>query len=155
VAQNAQAGAQYNQAVAQAKASKSQLDQSLAQATQAKASVDVAAVNLERTIIRAPIDGVVTERGANVGLNADQATKLFTVVDLSTVWVVANLYEKDFPRVRVGNEAAITTSARPDLARAVASATSIPRLAPTRTAKVRIEVQIQVANSGSISRMSW
>ena len=66
------------------------------------------------TTVPAPIDGVVTERGANVGLNVDTATKLFTVVDLSTVWVVADLYEKDFSRVRVGSEAAITTSARPD-----------------------------------------
>ena len=56
------------------------------------------------TIVPAPIDGVVTERGANVGLNVDTATKLFTVVDLSTVWVVADMYEKDFSRVRVGSE---------------------------------------------------
>ncbi len=67
------------------------------------------------TTVPAPIDGVVTERGANVGLNVETATKLFTVVDLSTVWVVADLYEKDFSRVRVGTEAAITTSARPDV----------------------------------------
>ena len=57
----------------------------------------------------APIDGVVTERAANVGLNVDTAAKLFTVVDLSTVWVVADLYEKDFSRVRVGSEARVTT----------------------------------------------
>ena len=41
----------------------------------------------------APIDGVVTERLANVGLNVDQATKLFTIVDLSSVWVVATVRE--------------------------------------------------------------
>jgi membrane fusion protein, heavy metal efflux system len=91
--------------------------------------------------VPAPIDGVVTERGANVGLNADQATKLFTVVDLSTVWVVANLYEKDFPRVRVGTEAAITTSARPDLTLRGRVSYIDPQVsADTRTAKVRIEV---------------
>ena len=45
------------------------------------------------TNVPAPIAGVVTERLANVGLNVDQATKLFTVVDLSSVWVVANLFE--------------------------------------------------------------
>ena len=67
------------------------------------------------TTVPAPIDGVVTERGANVGLNVDTATKLFTVVDLSTVWVVADVYEKDFSQVRVGSEVAITTSARPGL----------------------------------------
>jgi len=98
--------------------------------------------NVSATIsVPAPIDGVVTERGANVGLNADQATKLFTVLDLSTVWVVANLYEKDFPRVRVGNEAAITTSARPDLTLRGRVSYIDPQVsADTRTAKVRIEV---------------
>jgi membrane fusion protein, heavy metal efflux system len=93
------------------------------------------------TAVPAPIDGVVTERGANVGLNVDPATKLFTVVDLSAVWVVANLYEKDFPRVRVGSEAAITTSARPDsMLRGRVSYIDPQVSADTRTAKVRIEV---------------
>ena len=93
------------------------------------------------TNVPAPIDGVVTERGANVGLNVDPATKLFTVVDLSTVWVVANLYEKDFSRVRVGSEAAITTSARPDLTLRGRVSYIDPQVnADTRTAKVRIEV---------------
>ena len=93
------------------------------------------------TTVPAPIDGVVTERGANVGLNVDTATKLFTVVDLSTVWVVADLYEKDFPRVQVGTEAAITTSARPDLTvRGRVSYVHPQVSADTRTAKVRIEV---------------
>ena len=98
--------------------------------------------NVGATIsVPAPIDGVVTERGANVGLNADQATKLFAVVDLSTVWVVANLYEKDFPRVRVGTEAAITTSARPDLTLRGRVSYIDPQVSTdTRTAKVRIEV---------------
>ena len=93
------------------------------------------------TSVRAPIDGVVTERGANVGLNVDTATKLFTVVDLSTVWVVANLYEKDFSRVRVGSETALTTSASPDgTLRGRVSYIDPQVSADTRTAKVRIEV---------------
>ena len=93
------------------------------------------------TTVPAPIDGVVTERGANVGLNVDPATKLFTVVDLSTVWVVANLYEKDFSRIRIGSEAAITTSARPDVTvRGRVSYIDPQVSADTRTAKVRIEV---------------
>ena len=93
------------------------------------------------TNVPAPIDGVVTERGANVGLNVDAATKLFTVVDLSTVWVVADLYEKDFSRVRVGSEAAITTSARPDVTLRGRVSYIDPQVsADTRTAKVRIEV---------------
>jgi membrane fusion protein, heavy metal efflux system len=91
--------------------------------------------------VPAPIDGVVTERGANVGLNVDPATKLFTVVDLSTVWVVADLYEKDFSRLRVGSEAAITTSARPDLTLRGRVSYIDPQVSTdTRTAKVRVEV---------------
>jgi cobalt-zinc-cadmium efflux system membrane fusion protein len=91
--------------------------------------------------VPAPIDGIVTERGANVGLNVDTATKLFTVVDLSTVWVVADLYEKDFSRVRVGSETELTTSARPDVALRGRVSYIDPQVsADTRTAKVRIEV---------------
>jgi membrane fusion protein, heavy metal efflux system len=93
------------------------------------------------TNVPAPIDGVVTERGANVGLNVDTATKLFTVVDLSSVWVVADLYEKDFSRVRVGTEATITTSGRPELTLRGRVSYIDPHVsADTRTAKVRIEV---------------
>ena len=39
--------------------------------------------------MRAPLAGVVTRRTANAGLNIDPATPLFTIVDLSTVWVIA------------------------------------------------------------------
>jgi cobalt-zinc-cadmium efflux system membrane fusion protein len=100
--------------------------------------------------VPAPIDGVVTEREANVGLNVDTATKLFTVVDLSTVWVVADLYERDLSRVRVGTEAAITTSARPELTlRGHVSYVDPQVSAETRTAKVRIEV----ANTGGELRL--
>ena len=93
------------------------------------------------TNVPAPIAGVVTERLANVGLNVDQATKLFTVVDLSSVWVVANVYEKDFARVRVGSPATVTTNAYPNLVLQGRVSYIDPQVSPeTRTAKVRIEV---------------
>jgi RND family efflux transporter MFP subunit len=93
------------------------------------------------TSVPAPIDGVVTERNANVGLNVDGATKLFTVVDLSTVWIVADVYEGDFSRVRVGNQAAITTPAYPRMTLRGPVSYIDPQVnAATRTAKVRIEI---------------
>ncbi len=93
------------------------------------------------TSVPAPIDGVVTERNANVGLNVDSATQLFTVVDLSTVWIVADVYERDFSRVRVGNQAAITTPAYPGLTLRGPVSYIDPQVnATTRTAKVRVEV---------------
>ncbi len=93
------------------------------------------------TNIPAPIAGVITERGANVGLNVDTATKLFTVVDLSSVWVVGALYERDFSRVRVGSTATVTTSAYPGLNLQGRVSYIDPQVsAETRTARVRVEV---------------
>jgi cobalt-zinc-cadmium efflux system membrane fusion protein len=98
---------------------------------------DVGAV----TTVFAPIAGVVTERAANAGLNVDTTAKLFTVVDLSTVWVVADLYEKDFSRVSVGTSATVTTMAFPDTALKGKVSYIDPQVnAETRTAKVRVEV---------------
>jgi RND family efflux transporter MFP subunit len=92
--------------------------------------------------VPAPIEGVVTERLANIGLNVDPASKLFTIVDLTTVWVVADLYEKDFSRVRVGSPATVTTTAYPDLVIQGRVNYIDPQLsAETRTAKLRVEVR--------------
>jgi RND family efflux transporter MFP subunit len=91
--------------------------------------------------VPAPIDGVVTERAANIGLNVDTATKAFTVVDLSSVWVVGALYERDWSRVRVGSGASVTTSAGSGLARQGRVSYIDPQVnAETRTARVRVEV---------------
>src|SRR5437773_1425673 len=93
------------------------------------------------TSVPAPIAGVVTERSANVGLNVDTAAKLFTVVDLSTVWVVGALYEKDFSRVRVGSAATVRTAAYPGVTFQGQVGYIDPQLSvETRTAQVRVEV---------------
>jgi RND family efflux transporter MFP subunit len=93
------------------------------------------------TNVPAPIDGVITERGANVGLNVNQATALFTVVDLTGVWIVADVYEKDFSHVRVGSDATITTAAYPGLSLRGRVSYIEPQVNPdTRTAKIRVEV---------------
>jgi cobalt-zinc-cadmium efflux system membrane fusion protein len=93
------------------------------------------------TTVPAPIDGVVTERLANVGLNVDPASKLFTIVDLSTVWIIADVYERDLQGVRVGNDATVTTAAYPNMPLTGRVSYIDPQLSSdTRTAKVRIEV---------------
>jgi membrane fusion protein, heavy metal efflux system len=90
--------------------------------------------------VPAPIDGVVTERLANVGLNVDPAMKLFVVVDLANVWVVADVYEKDLGRVREGAAATVTTSVFPNLQVTGRVSYIDPQLdLSTRTAKARIE----------------
>jgi membrane fusion protein, heavy metal efflux system len=93
------------------------------------------------TAVPAPIDGVVIERTANVGLNVDPATKLLTVVDLSTVWIVADIHERDMARVRVGSEVTITSDALEGNVRRGRISYIDPQVSPdTRTAKARIEL---------------
>ena len=91
--------------------------------------------------VPAPIDGIVTERETNVGLNVDPATRLFTVVDLSTVWVVADVYEQDLSRVRIGSAVTITTAAYPERVLRGRVSYLDPQVSrDTRTARVRVEV---------------
>jgi len=89
--------------------------------------------------ITSPRDGVITTRSINTGANIDASMELLTVADLSTVWVVANVYERDLGRVKVG---AAATIAAPVVSgrRWSGRITYVdPQLATdTRTARVRI-----------------
>ena len=59
--------------------------------------------------LRSPIAGVVVERNVAVGteVHADQDKPLLTVADLSTLWVMADVYEQDIARIHVGDEARV------------------------------------------------
>jgi len=64
--------------------------------------------------LRAPFAGTVIEKRAVVGELAQPDKSLFTVADLSTLWIEANLFEKDLSRVRLGARAIVTVSAYPE-----------------------------------------
>jgi cobalt-zinc-cadmium efflux system membrane fusion protein len=99
------------------------------------------ATSWSRTTVRAPFAGVVTAADVAPGEAVDTQRELFTVVDLSTVWVIGDLYQKDIASVRRGQEAQITTES-------YSGETFIGRVtyisdvldSSTRTAKVRCEV---------------
>jgi membrane fusion protein, heavy metal efflux system len=92
-------------------------------------------------VVPAPIDGVITGRAANLGQVVGMGEEIFVVTDLSEVWVVGDLYEQDFQRVRVGSEATLTTPAYTELTLRGRVSYIDPRLdLQTRTAKVRVEV---------------
>jgi RND family efflux transporter MFP subunit len=96
---------------------------------------------MAEVVVPAPLNGVVTGRSANLGQVVGMGEELFVVTDLSEVWVVGDLYEQDFHRVRVGSEATLMAPAYPELMLKGRASYIDPRIDPqTRTAKVRVEV---------------
>ncbi len=112
-----QAIAQLNQAKAQAQGSRSQVAQAQAQAAQAKAAVNLAQVNVDHTIIKAPIDGVVVARNVDVGQTVAaslQAPTIFLIAnDLTQMQVLANIDEADVGQLRQGSTVNFTVDAYP------------------------------------------
>jgi membrane fusion protein, heavy metal efflux system len=92
----------------------------------------------------APVSGVITEQNVTnaAGVKSlDNSPNLFTISDLSRVWIVCDVYENDLPTVRVGDTAEIHLAAYPDHALTGRINNIGAMLDPTiRTAKVRIEV---------------
>jgi membrane fusion protein (multidrug efflux system) len=75
----------------------------------AKAALDQARLDLERTVIRAPIDGVVTNRQVQIGQRVAAGTSVMTIVPVGTVYVDANFKEGQLTRVRPGQPAELTS----------------------------------------------
>src|SRR5260370_5894787 len=91
--------------------------------------------------VPAPINGIVLTRTANLGLVTNMSQELFTVADLSTVWVMASINEKDFSTVHVGTTAVVTAPAYPGRVWKGRVVYIQPQVDPaTRTAQARIEV---------------
>jgi cobalt-zinc-cadmium efflux system membrane fusion protein len=101
--------------------------------------------------ITAPVSGVITDQEVTNGaaVQAYSTPNPFTISDLTSVWIVCDVYENDMANVRVGEPAEIKLNAYPDkvLKGTISNIGSI--LDPNiRTAKVRIEV----ANPGEMMR---
>lgn len=66
--------------------------------------------------IRAPEDGFITQKNVTNGMaiRTDNSNPLYTVADLSTVWVLANVYEANISKVHEGDEAVISTITYPN-----------------------------------------
>jgi membrane fusion protein (multidrug efflux system) len=74
----------------------------------AKAKLDAAQLDLDRTVIRAPIDGTVTKRDIQLGQRVAQGTPIMTLVPLNQVYIDANFKERQLKRVQVGMPATAT-----------------------------------------------
>ncbi len=91
--------------------------------------------------IRSPTAGFVLAKDALAGMHVEPGRDLFTIADLSGIWVWADLYEQDLPRIRVGDRAEVRTLALGDRVFAGRVTFFSPEVeAATRTLRVRIEL---------------
>ncbi len=95
--------------------------------------------------VYSPISGVIVQQNvtqaAAAGVTFSGSATAFTVADLSSVWVICDVYENDIPKLQLGQEAKIVVTAYPDRPLTGHISDIGPVLDPNiRTAKVRIEV---------------
>jgi membrane fusion protein, heavy metal efflux system len=119
-----------------------------------------------QAVIRAPISGTVVEKLINPGqLLQAGTTPTFTIADVASMWVTANVFDADLPFVRKGERATITTDAGPypvpgvvdyvaELVDPNTKATSVRILVPNPTGVlkrdmfVRVQIQADAQQSG-------
>ena len=86
-----------------------------------------------------PVSGFVTQKMAVQGMKVMPGEKLFDIADLSTLWIVADIYEYELPFVKVGQPAQITLSYFPGKQLSSKIDYIYPTIsADTRTAKIRL-----------------
>jgi len=101
-----------------------------------------------RTItFRSPVSGLITEKKALQGMRFMPGEALYQVTDLSSVWVVADVFEQDIGLVKTGAKAKVTISAYPNQV----FEGRITYVYPTMKAETRtVAVRIELANPGQL-----
>jgi cobalt-zinc-cadmium efflux system membrane fusion protein len=102
---------------------------------------DVAGGGMPRVLVRAPLAGRVVERHAVLGQVVEPATSLFRVADPTRLWVQLRVFERDLPKVTVGDAVALNVASLPGRTFRGAVDHVSPSLDhDTRAARVRVEV---------------
>lgn len=104
--------------------------------------------------VYAPISGVIiaqnVTQAAAAGVNLSGSATAFTIADLTSVWVICDVYENDIPRIALGQPAQLHLTAYPDKVLTGRVSDIGPVLDPNiRTAKVRLEIP----NPGNILKL--
>jgi membrane fusion protein, multidrug efflux system len=82
--------------------------------TQAEVDVQMAELDLERTIIRAPFAGIITDIKVSPGEHAEPGRVLFTLVDIGEIKIIARVLESEVGKMRAGRGVDLRFSAHPD-----------------------------------------
>jgi len=90
--------------------------------------------------LRAPVSGTVIERLVNIGAGVEAGTHLFTIGNLSTVWIIANVPEAQVGRVHIGTAVEVTSTTGDEVLSGRVAYIDPKLNEETRTARVRIEM---------------
>lgn len=91
--------------------------------------------------IHAPLAGTVINKVAVAGMHVSPGDELYTIADLTRIWVVADIYEYELPLIKLGQTAAVSLSYAPQHVFQGRIGFVYPTIDPqTRTAKVRFEL---------------
>jgi Cu(I)/Ag(I) efflux system membrane fusion protein len=102
-------------------------------------SPDARKTDASHVLFSSPANGIVLDKPAVAGMRFMAGTAIYRIVDLSTVWVIADVYEQDLDRVKVGQTATIGIDAFPDHHFSAKVSYLYPTLnAATRTTQVRL-----------------
>jgi membrane fusion protein, multidrug efflux system len=85
--------------------------EALAAAELKKAALDQAALDLEYTKVRAPINGIISNRTVEVGQNVSPGQQMLNVIDLDDIWITANFKETQLADMRIGQPVTIHVDA--------------------------------------------
>jgi Cu(I)/Ag(I) efflux system membrane fusion protein len=95
----------------------------------------------QRLTYDSPANGIVLEKKAVAGMRFTAGEPVYRIADLSTVWILADVYEQDLARIKVGAKAMVEIDAFPGRHFEARITYLYPTLnAPTRTTPVRIEL---------------
>lgn len=86
---------------------KARLKQSNAAVQGRQADVEQAKLNLDYTVLKAPVDGVVSRKSAEPGMQVSAGQQLMALVPLDDIWVTANYKETQLKKMRVGQKVEI------------------------------------------------
>jgi membrane fusion protein, multidrug efflux system len=100
-----------NTAPKQMQVSKARAQSALAQVQRMKAAIDQAQLDLQYTIVIAPVKGMVSNRTVEVGQNVVSGQELMKIIDLDNLWITANFKETQLKDMRVGQRVTVEVDA--------------------------------------------
>jgi membrane fusion protein (multidrug efflux system) len=95
----------------QVAATRARAESASAKVLQMKAALERAELDLGHTVVKAPVDGIISQRNVELGQVVQSGQPLLAVVDLENVWVTANYKENQLANMRPGQKAIVSVDA--------------------------------------------